>query len=241
MIVKIRNRKPDIENSITMAQSLNEINSRHVSLVFDTETSGLWPRDSNMAIEEYPYIVQMSFILYDNEKNKILRSYNSYIKQTENIDFNSPAFKITKITKEMCDNGVHITEALQEFYLCYMISGNIVAHNIEFDKKMIQLEILRHYNTLCKQIEGPHILFNEAFNDVFNIKTCCTMYMGKNITNIMMTGKDGHQWKKNPKLSELYEKLFNKKAENLHDSMVDTKICLQCFIKIRYNKIISIE
>ena len=224
-----------------MSQPFHQINSRNVSLVFDTETSGLWPRDSQMTVDDYPYIVQLSFILYDNEQNKILRSYNSYIKQTADIDFNSQAFKITKITKEMCDNGVSITEALQEFYMCYMISGSIVAHNIDFDKKMIQLEILRNYHTLCKQIEGPHIVFNDAFNEVFNIKTYCTMYMGKNITNIMITGRDGNKWKKNPKLSELYEKLFDKKAENLHDSMVDTKICLQCFIKIKYNKIISIE
>ena len=56
-----------------------------------------------------------------------------------------------------------------------------------------------------------------------------------------MTGRAEIKWKKNPKLSELYEKLFDKKAENLHDSMVDTKICLRCFIKMKYNKTISIE
>ena len=51
-----------------MSQPFHQINSRNVSLVFDTETSGLWPRDSKMTVDDYPYIVQLSFILYDNEQ-----------------------------------------------------------------------------------------------------------------------------------------------------------------------------
>ena len=86
-------------------------------LIFDTETSGLWPKDTKDKVKSnYPYIVQLSFIIYDESKNEVVRTYNKYIKQSDEIDFNSQAFKINKITKEMCDNGVSITEALNEFY-----------------------------------------------------------------------------------------------------------------------------
>lgn len=219
--------------------TFGDIDSSNLCLVFDTETSGLWPRDTRMDIINYPYIVQLSFVLYDIKQNKIIKSYNSYIKQTVELDYNSTAFKITKITKEMCESGVPITEALIEFQVCYMIAGSIIAHNLEFDKKMIQLEILRNHHILSRQMEGIHVIFNDAFNDVFNIKTYCSMYMGRDVTNIIMNGRDGRQWKKNPKLSELYEKLFMKKAENLHDSMVDTLLCLQCFVKMKYNVIVD--
>ncbi len=66
------------------------------------------------------------------------------------------------------------------------------------------------------------------------------MLMGKDVTNIIMTGRDGRKWKKSPKLSELYEKLFDTIPENLHDSMVDTLLCLKCFIKMKYKKDVDI-
>tara|TARA_R110002153_G_scaffold20205_2_gene68658 strand:- start:6864 stop:7544 length:681 start_codon:yes stop_codon:yes gene_type:complete len=216
------------------------VDSRNLCLAFDTETSGLWPKDNKISIERYPYIVQISFVLYDVDQNKILKTYNTYIKQTVELDYNSQAFNITKITKEMCDSGVPIEEALQEFYAYYLIAGSVIAHNIDFDKKMIQLELLRNHHILSKQIEGIHVIFNDVFNDVFNIKTCCSMLMGKDVTNIIMTGRDGRKWKKSPKLSELYEKLFDTIPENLHDSMVDTLLCLKCFIKMKYKKDVDI-
>ena len=56
-------------------------------------------------------------------------------------------------------------------------------------------------------------------------KTSCTMEKGKHITNISLKGKYGY-YKKSPKLQELYEKLFGNIPENLHNSLVDCKVCL---------------
>ena len=206
-------------------------------LVFDTETSGLWPKDTKGTIKDnYPFIVQLSFIIYDKKKNEVIKTYNKYIKQTEDIDFNSQAFKINKITKDMCDNGVNITEALNEFYIHYMNSKHIVGHNIDFDKKMIQLEIIRNFEKLqLNKFSDIWVLFNDTFNELWGLNLHCTMQMGKHITNIIMKGKFG-EYKKNPKLSELYEKLFSENPENLHNSLVDCLVCLKCFIKIKFDK-----
>lgn len=228
-----------MEISNTTHSHIEEMDSRNLCLVFDTETNGLWPRDTDVDINNYPYIVQLSFVLYDINKNAIVKTFNKYIKPAAELDYSGTAFKITKITKEMCDNGISVAEALEEFYSCYVVAGTIVAHNIDFDRKMIQLEVLRNHHILSKKIDGIHVMFNTVFNDVFKIRTFCSMTMGRDITNIIMTGKDGRQWKKNPKLSELYEKIFDKKAENLHDSMVDTLLCLQCFAKMKYNAVVN--
>jgi DNA polymerase-3 subunit alpha len=206
-------------------------------IVFDTETNGLWPKDTKDITKcNYPYIVQLSFIIYNENTNEIVKTYNKYIKQTDEIDFNSQAFKINKITKEMCDNGVSIIEALNEFYTYYMNSKNIVGHNIEFDKKMIQLEIIRNFEKLqINKFGDIWVLFNDTFNELWGLKLHCTMLMGKHVTNIYIKGKFGN-YKKNPKLIELYEKLFNETPNNLHNSLVDCLVCLKCFVKMKFDK-----
>lgn len=200
-------------------------------LFFDTETSGLFPKDLSKG-EELPSIIQLSFILYNIEKKEILQQYNKYIKQADNTDYNSNGFKFTNITKEMCDSGVTINEALKQFYNAYNSASYIVAHNIDFDKKMIQLESLR----CSKKYEFLH-LFNDVYNIINNIKTYCTMQMGKDVTNIMIKGKFG-EFKKAPKLSELHDKLFGEIPTGLHDSLVDTYACMKCFMKIKYNIVV---
>ena len=107
-------------------------------------------------------------------KKEILQQYNNYIKQTDNTDYNSNGFKFTNITKEMCDSGVTITEALKQFYNAYNSASYIVAHNIDFDKKMIQLESLRY----SEKYELLY-LFNDVYNIVNNKKIYCTMQLEK--------------------------------------------------------------
>lgn len=200
-------------------------------LFFDTETTGLFPKDLSKT-GELPHIIQLSFILYNIEKKEILQQYNNYIKQTDNVDYNSNGFKFTNITKEMCDSGVTMIEALKQFHNAYNSASYIVAHNIDFDKKMIQLESLRH----SEKYEFLY-LFNDVYNIVNNKKIYCTMQLGKDITNIKIQGKFG-EFKKAPKLSELHDKLFGEVPTGLHDSMIDTYACMKCFMKIKYDIVV---
>ena len=203
----------------------------NIVLVFDTETSGLFQDVTN--IDKCPRITQLSFILYNTTTNETIETYNEYIQQSASMDFSLKAFEITKITKEMCDAGVTIRDALTAFFRAYMRANEIVAHNIEFDKKMIQTEVIRE--SLIRDLDIEYaFMFNDMFNKVRNKKTYCTMLSGKSITNITITGKHGN-FNKSPKLSELHEKLFGTVPENLHDSSVDTMVCLKCYLKIKYN------
>ena len=213
-------------------------------LVFDTETSGLFPKnpeDTGFSnIEKYPHIVQLSFVVYNTERNKIIIKYNTYIKPTanSNIDFTSEAFKVNGITKEMCENGKSIVEALSDFYLYYLSCDRIVAHNIDYDKKMIELELIRYGNELIahlgtKMTANPLLLFNNTFNNLSKIETYCTMNKGKHVCNIMIHGKFG-EFKKQPKLVELYQKLFKETPMDLHDSLVDCMVCLKCYMHMEH-------
>ena len=49
-----------------------------------------------------------------------------------------------------------------------------------------------------------------------------------------------NQYKKFPRLDELYFTLFGTVPENLHNSIIDTLVCLRCFLKIKMNQDIHI-
>jgi DNA polymerase III epsilon subunit-like protein len=212
-------------------------------LVFDTETTGLFPKknESNAAgplpsYKEYPYILQLSFVVFDVSTNEIRQKYNEYIKIPSNIEIKPFITNLTGITREICDTkGIPIEQALYDFYLAYMSVDFVIAHNISFDKRMIELEIQRNASKFGSSIPSIYFLFNETFNIVYDIMMVCTMNMGKNVCNIMIEGKNGAQWKKPPKLLELHKVLFGSVPENLHNSLIDTMVCLRCFIKIKYN------
>ena len=213
-------------------------------LVFDTETNGLLPKRDPVTklpvINEYPYILQLSFIVYNVKTREIEQTYNNYIKVSEHVVINEKITEITGITKKMCErNGVSIVNALYEFYHAYMCCDRVVAHNFNFDKNMIELEILRNRDKLTTIPECP-FLFNDMFNSVNNVDTFCTMQKTRNFCKIMINGKYG-PYTKAPRLCELHEKLFAFVPKNLHDALVDTMVCLKCYLKFEHNQSMNSE
>lgn len=207
-------------------------------LVFDTETNGLLPRRDKTTklpiINEYPYIIQLSFVLYNIETSTCEQVYNEYIKVDNDVDISEKITDITGITKEICrTRGVPITSALYDFYNAYMQADRIVAHNINFDKNMMQLEIFRNRDNL-RSIPETYFLFNDMFNSVHNTDTYCSMQHTKKFCNIMINGKYG-PYAKSPRLVELHQKLFNFTPDNLHDALVDTMACLKCYLKYEHS------
>ena len=157
-------------------------------LVFDTETNGLLPKRDAVTklplIKEYPYILQLSFIVYNVKTKTIEQTYNKYIKVSEDVMISEKITEITGITKEMCDKkGIPIVNALYEFYHAYMSCDRVIAHNINFDKNMMELEILRNYESL-RTIPDSAFLFNDMFNSLNNMDTYCTMQKTRDFCKI---------------------------------------------------------
>jgi DNA polymerase-3 subunit epsilon len=207
-------------------------------LVFDTETNGLLPKRDPATklpiINEYPYILQLSFIVYNVKTHAIEQTFNNYIKVNNDVVINDKITEITGITKDTCDKkGIPIVNALYEFYHAYMSCDRVIAHNLNFDKNMIELEILRNYECLRTIPDSP-FLFNDMFNSVNNVDTYCTMQKTRKFCNITINGKYG-PYTKAPRMCELHDKLFNFVPENLHDAMVDTMTCLKCYLKFEHD------
>ena len=208
-------------------------------LVFDVETTGLLPKKGQeVPADELPYIIQLSYVIFETSNWRVSKEFNHYINIPQHVEISSKITEITGINRDMCNKGITMDKALEEFCEDYMICDTIVAHNIYFDRRMIQLEISRHSESL-----NPfHVekVFLQSYEKEENKQNFCTMYKSKNICKIERKDDKGETYYKSPKLSELYEHLFETKApQNLHDSLIDTYVCLRCFVKMRFKFDIS--
>lgn len=207
-------------------------------LVFDTETTGLLPKRPSDII---PYITQLSFIVYDCKTESIRTHFDAYIRLPEDVLVPEIVTNITGITTEICKTqGIPIQEALAAFYYAMTMADCIIAHNIEFDIAMIQIEVQRNIKSL-KSYPQITDIFDSSRLAYYNIQTDCTMRMTVDACSLIRTTDKNFTYKKFPKLSETYEFLFKKIPENLHNSMVDTIVCLRCYLKYRFNIDISEE
>ena len=208
-------------------------------LVFDVETTGLLPKKGEeVPAEKLPYIIQLSYVIFETSNWRVSKEFNHYINIPQHVEISSEITEITGINRDMCNKGITMDKALEEFCEDYMICDMIVAHNIYFDRRMIQLEISRHSESL-----NPfHVekVFLQSYEKEENKQNFCTMYKSKSICKIERKDDKGETYYKSPKLSELYEHLFETKAPlNLHDSLIDTYVCLRCFVKMRFKFDIS--
>jgi len=119
---------------------------------------------------------------------------------------------------------MEIGEALSTFYQLYLKCDAIVAHNMWFDSKMIRIECMRN--------RFPQML-KIFYQDESTKPISCTMMEGMRYCGL----------NRFVRLSVLYELLFKQDANQyeLHNSLVDTMVCLRCYLKIFCEKEISNE
>ncbi len=197
-------------------------------LVFDTETTGLINKSllplQYKDIALHPYITQLSAVLYDVDNQKVKKVFNTYVKIPDHVEIPEIVQQLTGITREKCDSGMEIGEALSTFYQLYLKCDSIVAHNMWFDSKMIRIECMRN--------RYPNLI-NVFFENVSEKPISCTMMEGMRYCGL----------NRFVRLSVLYELLFKQDANQyeLHNSLVDTMVCLRCYLKIFCEKEISNE
>ena len=122
-------------------------------------------------------------------------------------------------------NGIHIIPVLKEFNDYLDKCDLVVGHNISFDKRLIFVECLRH------KIDQNFTKF------VNNQKICkpeyCTMKNSTQFCEIIKLSKTNKTYIKQPKLIELYSKLFLNEPvpKQLHNSLIDILCTLRCYLK----------
>lgn len=181
-------------------------------IVFDTETTGL-PKNYKLSAKlfnQWPHIVQFSWIICKNNK----KEEKSFIIKPDNYNIPEESTKIHNITTDFANkHGYLLKDVLSIFKNDCDQVDYIVAHNSNFDKKVILAAYYRN---------------NIDATFLENKKIVCTML--STIDLCKLQGKYGYKY---PKLEELFIFLFNKKPNvQLHNSLEDSRITLQCYQKL---------
>ena len=196
-------------------------------LVFDTETTGLIKQNASLYHKENPYIMQLSWLLYDTKTSFIIESSNDYIALSEQTPISVDAMKITGITRDVLkDHGIPILEALNNFDRAAKQADTIIAHNLSFDQKMIYIEYTRN-GLIPLKVTSPFK----------NKTTHCTMKNNIDLCSIKKLSKGGKYYNKYPTLLELFKFLYKEEPLplNLHNSLIDVLVCLRCYCLLELN------
>jgi DNA polymerase-3 subunit alpha len=193
-------------------------------LIFDTETTGL-PIFNKTGLYRFPSyrhlnkyntsrIVSISWIVANEKCEKLKQAYHIIRPLDFTIDNNSKAVEIHGITAEMAnEQGISWHTMYDEFINDLVQCDTIVAHNIQFDIS-IMLSEMHRYNK------------DFGISTLLNKQRLCTMKMGK----IAM------KQTRVPKLSVLYEFLYNEPIQNAHDASYDTLHCYKCLVRMLEQK-----
>ena len=147
------------------------------------------------------------------------------VELPEGVEIPAEATAVNRITVEDCrERGRPLAEVLGEFQKDIQRASTLVAHNIDFDKKIMQIAWMR-VDAEAKPEEAETALFAGT-------TAYCTMKESTELCRMERTKKNGELYWKSPRLSELHERLFGTVPEGLHDALVDVQACLRCFIKL---------
>jgi DNA polymerase III subunit epsilon len=196
-------------------------------LVFDTETTGLPPKNiPTNQTDKWPHVVQLSWAIYNEETKQVEEEKDFIISLGTHITISPESTAIHGITSELSRaRGVPIEVALFDFKHAANRCGKMVAHNLEFDKNMLLVEFYRA----------------RMFHVVLPYTEYCTMKHGTDICKLVKVWKDGTISFKFPKLIELYHVLYGDDVpspEGLHNAKVDVDVCLKCYVKMKEREIV---
>jgi len=187
-------------------------------MFFDTETTGFYQKGSAVDDPTQPYVVQLAAQLCEDEGD-VVSSFNFIVNN--DVDIPEQAAKIHGITtQKACEFGVGIEFAMAAFSHLYHRSDLIVAHNIAFDKQIMETAIARHYKA-TRPITKPMF---------------CTMKAASPIINLPPTDRmiaAGINKPKAPKLEECIKHFFDEDLEGAHDAMVDVAACHRVYFHLK--------
>ena len=181
-------------------------------LVFDTETTGLLPKCilSKDNLNQFPHILQISWVVYDLTKNRAHSVSNHILKTNVKITNRH----IHGITNDIClEKGICPVDALNFFIDDCNISDLLIAHNINFDLSVIKANLMR-YNMSSK------------INFLEEMSKHCTMESSKYLVNARFPN-GGIKW---CKLQDLFFKLFGYNFKSAHNSLYDVVATLKCYL-----------
>jgi DNA polymerase III epsilon subunit-like protein len=220
-------------------------------IVFDTETTGFMPstkpflashncslnhdafvcNNSIWNAEEYiescPYLLQLSYIVYDMELTRVTKIFNKYCGSIDSTIFISEfASNVHHITHAFLDNEVpeskmNIQDMLEECVADMRECDIAVGHNVLFDRNILVAELVRnrmHYLL-------PHLMVSYD---------ACTFACTMGLTKDVVAARNKKGGRKMPSLLESFVFFYPMEIneECLHNALYDTVLCLLVYLKV---------
>lgn len=184
-------------------------------LVFDCETTGL-PKNykAKMSdVDNWPRVIQLAWAIYAANGEKI-KSFSHLIKPDGWVIPNEKFWIDNGFTQEKSESqGIPISDVLNFFIDSVNECNALISHNMDFDYNVVGAEMIR---------------YSVRANTEHKTKKICTKEISTDICKL--PGNYGYKW---PKLTELYQFLFEKNFDGGHDALNDVIACAECFFELR--------
>lgn len=188
-------------------------------LFFDTETTGV-PKNYKAPLSDsdnWPRLVQLGFIVYaELDGGEMLEhTAQEYIIRPEGFEISEAVSKIHGITHQQAmEVGEPLESVLQIFSNWATISSKWVGHNLSYDLNILGAEYWRLYKT------NP-MVGKSQYDTMMKSVTVCKL-PGKRVGE--------YKW---PKLSELYQHLFNEPLAQTHTALDDIRQTAKCYFELQ--------
>lgn len=194
----------------------------NLALAYDTETTGLPLFKEPSEHPGQPHIVQLGAVLVDLD-TRIVHSTLDVIIRPEGWTIPDEVAAIHGITHERAMLvGVSESIALQVFLAMWRRAECRIAHNEQFDARILRIGFMRHQPDVA---------------DVWKVgEAKCTQLISTPILKLPPTEKmrkAGFLKHKSASLSEAYLHFMGKPLENAHSAMADARGCLDVFFAAR--------
>lgn len=194
-----------------------------LTLVYDTETTGLPGKKASFRDDDYPHLVQIAWIVVNELTGKIVDEVQ-YIIKPDGWTIPKEAEEVHRIsTRRAKTEGKPLITVLNSFNVSLQKVNKIVAHNEAFDRGILQSSFYRAKmaTTYSKKVIQ------------------CTMQSTYKWVNAPHTKENLEKWPflKNKikwcNMQELHTKLFSEGFEEAHDALVDVKALAKCYLELK--------
>ncbi|WP_420415248.1 3'-5' exonuclease [Roseibium sp.] len=186
-------------------------------LFFDTETTGLYQSRLPHDHQDQPHLVQLAAFLTDDEGNP---EAEMSVIINPGVPIPDGASNVHGITTEKAERlGCEPDLAINMFRHLYLNADRVIAHNISFDKGVMEVAIGR-------MLGAPRTMDRDMF---------CTMEAATPIVNLPPTERmiaAGMNKPKPPKLEECIRHFFDEELDGAHDAMVDVRACKRLYFRL---------
>ena len=196
--------------------------------------SSLWQKYR----ETWPYIVQLSYIMFDTDTNETI-VVDDYIEMP--TKFTDPEYLATAhpITKAAIESGlkatrINISDSIDKFMTYFNTADVVTGHNVKFDINMLLAECTRNDNAT---------IFNKLIAQESAAKIYCTACKSTNVVKIFYQYANRYKNPptvfKMPKLNQAYFRMFGYAPNEaaLHNALIDVVACLRVFYRLWFQGI----